>query len=131
MKFDRIKIVAAVVVLASVAATGSAIAGNTYYGEVFIDTVALEASGTAYAARTSSNSEERIDCLVNGYSSGTAGVRCFAVNAAGVFKECSSFSAGIVAAAQAISDYSAISFSWNAQGTCTSLSVHTGSRFLP
>ncbi|XYI02308.1 hypothetical protein ACMHYB_22115 [Sorangium sp. So ce1128] len=125
------QIAAAVVALVSVAAAGNAIAGNTYHAGVFIDTVASEASGTAYAARTSSNSVERIDCEVNGYSSGTATVCCFATNAAGVFKECSSFFAGIVAAAQAISDYSAISFSWNAQGSCTSLSVHSGSRFLP
>ncbi|AUX30866.1 MULTISPECIES: hypothetical protein [Sorangium] len=131
MKFDKIKIVAAVVALASVAVAGSAVAGDTYHAEVFIDTVASEASGTAYGARTSSNSEEMIHCAVYGYSSGSASVRCFAANAAGVFKECSSSSAGIVNAVQAISDYSAISFSWNAQGTCTSVSVHTGSRFLP
>ncbi|WP_438035957.1 hypothetical protein [Sorangium sp. So ce204] len=131
MKYDNIKIATAVVALVSVVAAGNAIAGDTYHADVFIDTVASEARGTTYAARTSSNSVERIDCAVGAYSTGSPYARCFATDAAGVFKECYSYSAGIVAAAQSVSDYSAIWFSWNATGTCTALQVNTGSRFLP
>ncbi|WP_437940563.1 hypothetical protein [Sorangium sp. So ce341] len=131
MKFDKIKIAAAAVALVSVAAAGSAIAGNTYHSQVYIDATAMSAQGTTHVARASANSVERIDCAVGAYSSGSAYARCFAVNAAGVFKECYSSSPGIVAAAQSVSDHSTIWFDWDAQGYCTSLLVGTGSRYLP
>lgn len=131
MKFDKIKIAAAVVALVSAAAAGNAIAGSTHHIPVYIDWTTSTAKGTTHAARASANSNEQIYCAVSANESGSAHAFCYALNAAGEFAQCHSVSPGIVAAVQSISDYSHIWFDWNEQGQCTWLRVSTGSRYLP
>jgi hypothetical protein len=129
---QMMKVAAFISVLAGAGAVAvKAVAGNTYQANVVVNTATSTASGTAYAARTAANTNERIDCSVNSYSSGSSWASCIAVNSVGTFKQCTSSFAGIVAAAQSIGDYSYIYFTWDASGNCTSLFVNTGSRFLP
>jgi hypothetical protein len=82
--------------------------------------------GALGVVRNTANTVEYIGCWTNG--NGVAD--CFAKDAAGNAVECSTSTAGIVAAIRAMNSDSLISVG-SSNGTCTSVSVFTRSEYAP
>ncbi|HET7503731.1 MAG TPA: hypothetical protein VFK02_22075 [Kofleriaceae bacterium] len=128
MKTRKLQIVT---LLASTALGTTAWAGYRYPFEVQIDAVNHTVKGALGSARASSDPNQAIGCRIT-TAAGTSPVAyCFAVDATGHRAECSSTDQAIVTVARAITDSSMISFGWDAQGICLTLSVENYSSNPP
>ena len=87
------------------------------------------ARGALSSARASSDTTQYIGCRVS-TSSTTFGTFCFARDAAGAVKTCTSTSPNLAQAAYSLSDASEVLF-FVSGGTCTSIYAYNSSYFLP
>jgi hypothetical protein len=108
----------------------TAFAGYKWGQPVTIDTTARSATGTMGTARATADSVQYLECAA---SAGTSNVvaQCWARDAAGTTVACRSFNNYIFSALAAINSDSRITFTWDATGTCTTVSVQTGSSYQP
>lgn len=125
------KLIGAAVLVALGTVATWATAGASYYANVAVDPATRMASGTFLTARRSAGNQEAIQCNVRGFSSGSSSVECWARDPDGDYMICSSSNEAIVKAAAAVVSYGYMWFQANAAGTCTTLSVSSGSRHLP
>ncbi|WP_146209784.1 hypothetical protein [Vitiosangium sp. GDMCC 1.1324] len=88
------------------------------------------ASGTMGTVRNSSDTLQYIGCTVAGNAT-SKWVSCSARNASNVTVSCTSWEPNIIQAAYAMTSDAHISFSWDASGACTTLSVRADSRYRP
>jgi hypothetical protein len=118
-------------------ASATALAGSVLPQPVTV-TLNADGSGTAFGdmgtARFSSNTVELIGCGVRRFDDGVGGVFffafCQATSAGSVAGFCSTEHPGLAEAVSALSDYSFITFSWNADGTCRTIGSSTQSFYL-
>jgi hypothetical protein len=122
--------------LALVALMGAAVAAHA--GSKVVAPVRMGKTGTggwAYgslgSARNSANINDLIDCSVYAFPSGITYAGCRAVDAAGNFAYCYAGGASQVYAAISINSDSYIYFNYDSSGTCTYLSVTSGSQYEP
>lgn len=128
MKNRKLQIVT---LLASTALGATAWAGYRYPLEVQIDTTNRTAKGALGSARASTDSNQVIGCRITTAAGTSPVIYCYAVNAVGLKAECSSTDQALVTVASAITDSSLITFSWNTQGLCASLTVENYSSNPP
>ncbi len=121
-------VLAAVVGVTAVAVASGAYAGFTDPRAVTITTTYM--AGGVSAARSAPNSTEYIRCYVNG-STGDPQVGCTARDAAGNFKNCTTYRPAVAHAATAINSTSYLNVYFNASNECTQLIVYNGSQYLP
>jgi hypothetical protein len=108
-------------------AIGSAHAGYKYTGGVAVNDSLGFAYGTAMGARAAPDTSSYIGCYVTAFSSGSPVAYCFAMNSAGAWGGCSSFSPGIVQVAATAGPNSYYSVSWDHNSTCTYVVVDNSS----
>lgn len=125
------KLIGAAVLLAVGTVATWAAAGATYTVNVAVDPATRMASGTFLTARKSASNQEAIQCNVRGFSSGSSSVECWAKDPEGDYLICSSSNEAMVKAAAAVVSYGYMWFQANAAGTCTTISMSSGSRHLP
>jgi hypothetical protein len=92
------------------------------------------ASGSMSTARFSAHPLENIGCSVRGWSTGHGDTRdgfCSARTGGGILASCYANDFKVFEAIHGISDYSIISFRWDPEGICTSVSVYTHSGLIP
>src|SRR5687767_14335728 len=77
--------------------------------------------------RATANTLEYLNCEVSSSGWGS----CSARNSAGTNGYCSFSDPALVAAAQSIQGDSLVSFWWDANGTCTAISIRNGSNLAP
>jgi hypothetical protein len=109
-----------------------AMAGYKADATVFIS--ASTARGTASTARNSSDNNQAISCILEGdvFGSTVAWVSCSATNADGVWATCATQNQPAISQTiSAINGDSYIYFSWDANGTCTQISVTNASYYGP
>lgn len=111
------------------AAASAASAGRVTNQAVTIHDNVRLATGNMVDARDSADNNQRIGCLVDPWTWGL----CFATNAEGVSRSCmfSSNDTMINEQARAITSTSKITFKWDGEGNCTTLSVQQSSDFRP
>ncbi|MBP6749282.1 MAG: hypothetical protein KA144_06550 [Xanthomonadaceae bacterium] len=91
---------------------------------VVVDDANKQAYGTLVGARRSADTVQRLGCTLK-----SDNAVCYATNAAGVYRSCTTTDAALMAVARSISSESYLWFVWNAAGTCTSITVGLGSQF--
>lgn len=128
MKLRHLVPAAALSVLATVAS-----AGFVQPAPVTIDFTNRVATGDMYTARNSVNAFEFIGCGVRYNSAGLTSAFCQAgLGEADSQKiTCFTTNPALVEALRAISAFSFITFSWDADGNCTRIGVSTQSFYLP
>jgi hypothetical protein len=109
----------------------TALAGYHWGSEVVIDTSLRKALGTMANVRASNDNVQNIGCAVRASTGSSAGVNCYATDSTGQSIQCFSSEAGFVQAAGSITSNSHLIFQWNAQGTCTYISVENYSSNAP
>jgi hypothetical protein len=85
--------------------------------------------GMVGSTRNSADSTAMIACATIASATTGLSISCFAINPAGTLASCTSNSLSMARAVAAINDDSAISFVVDGTGTCTSVSVGTGSSY--
>lgn len=94
-----------------------------------------QANGNMATARLSANDVEFIGCGVRKGDNGAGGANvngfCQASDAAGVTAYCFTTNAELLDGFENVADYSFITFSWNADGTCRTIGVSTQSFYIP
>ncbi len=108
----------------SLSAAGTSHAGYEVNFPVVVDDASKQAYGTLVAARRSADAVSRLGCTVKAND-----VTCYATNAAGVYRTCTTTDPALMAVARSINSESYLWFIWNAAGTCTSITVGLGSQF--
>jgi hypothetical protein len=122
----------------SVLASGVAVAGLVNSVPVAV-TLNADGSGNALGnmttARFSADAVQYIGCSARRYDDGAGGATgfgfCQAGSADGVEGFCSTDNIEVLEAIQSISSYSYISFAWNADGVCRTISNSTQSFYIP
>lgn len=115
----------AVVVLMAVASVASA--GRVTNQAVTINDATRSAVGNLVDARDSTDNKQRIGCWSNPW--GASG--CMATNAEGTTRTCVIHDAIMVEQVRAIASTSQIWFQWDAEGTCSAMSLYHGSDLRP
>ena len=106
-------------------------AGARWGTEVTVDTANRKAEGTIANVRASNDLVQTIGCVVRVSSGAPAAVKCYATNSSGLAVQCGVTDPGFVQAVGAMTANSNIVFKWDAQGTCTYLSVENFSTNAP
>lgn len=93
------------------------------------------ATGDMISARFSDNDVEFIGCGIRAFDDGAGGVFyfgfCQAADSTDLHGFCSTQRSDLLDAVKSISDYSFITFSWNAAGECTLIGNSTQSFYIP
>jgi hypothetical protein len=121
----------AVGIVAVVAAAGAAVAGVKTPQAVVINNGIRTAGGALGTARNSTDTNQFIGCEVTIVTAGGPAVFCFATNAKGAGASCTSGSAAMASAVQNIQPDSNITFAWDSNSNCVSLTVSTASQWEP
>lgn len=103
-------------------------AGSKQYKPV--EVVSNYAWGSMGSARNSGDNNQYIGCTVNTSGSTPTG-NCYARNAAGTLKTCTTTNFYYVEQMKSLASDSYIYFGWNASGQCTTLSIGTMSSYEP
>jgi len=94
-----------------------------------------QANGDMATARNSANDVEYIGCGVRKRDLGAGGVIangfCQASDAAGVTAYCWTQTADLLDVIENVSDYSFVTFGWNAEGQCQTIGISTQSFYIP
>jgi hypothetical protein len=110
-------------VVAGLCAAGAALAGAHSTLPVIVDTSAMYAMGDLGAAYNSqTNYSEYIGCASNASAGFTWGI-CYATDAAGVSRYCTTTSPDLLASIRHVDGNARLSFTWDGNGTCTTVSV--------
>jgi hypothetical protein len=112
--------------VALVAASGTAAAGQRLVLPVNINDTSRYANGTIADARGSADSQQWLGCLYN-----TSIGICYAANATGVSRSCSTSNPDLLNIIRSLTPESYIYFQWNTDGTCNYILVENSSRFKP
>lgn len=127
----KLSISMALCVAATLAGT-TALAGYKYVAGVTVDLVNRKASGSLADARASADTLQYIGCRTDASSStGNLSIYCAAQDANRVKAECYTTAPSFVQALAAIQSDSILVFTWDANGTCTSLNVENWSSNSP
>jgi hypothetical protein len=113
-------------VAVGILATASVMAGNRFAPVVFIDDGVRFASGSLGGAHNTADRVQLIGCTVGPFIT-----NCVARNSAGLTRSCFTSDTVLIANARAINGSSILSFSWNANGQCTGITVENTSRVPP
>jgi hypothetical protein len=97
---------------------------------VAIDTTNRTAQGVLADARASTDAKQAIGCLAKWTSAGTVAGNCTAANASASVL-CTFSSATLGQAVAAINGDSNLTFAWDANNSCTSISVQNSSVWAP
>jgi hypothetical protein len=109
-----------------------ALAGYKYVSTLTVDTVNRTAKGSVSDTRASADPGEYIGCRINTTNSGTSiTVYCAAQDANRVTVWCSTTAPNFVQMASMIHADSILSFDWDANHTCTAMSVENWSMNAP
>ena len=108
----------------SLSAAGTTQAGYDGNFQVVVDDANKQAFGTLVGARRSADNVQKLGCTVKANDA-----ICYATNAAGVYRSCTTTDPGLTAVARSINSESYLWFIWNAAGTCTAITVGLGSQF--
>lgn len=111
--------------LIAVAATASA--GLRWGYQVSISDTSRYALGDLSATRGTADGVQYIGCYHNTSNNGS----CYATNAAGLSRSCSTSNPAHLAVIRSIASESYLYFQWNTDGTCNYILVDNGSRFKP
>lgn len=101
-------------------------AGPRWVYPVSLSDTSRYALGTMTDARGSADSQQAIGCYHNATNAG-----CYATNAAGVTRTCSTSNPALLTVIRSISAESYLYFQWNTDGTCNYVLVENSSRFKP
>jgi len=125
MKDFSHRIVAAVLAMGVLA---SAFAGNKTSYEVVISTTGIKpyASGDLGYVRNTADFTQYIGCETTATLGG-----CYAVNAAGLYKSCTTTDAALIDLIRSINGDGNLFFSWNPDGTCKGIRVRNDSLAAP
>lgn len=133
MKAPR-RVLTAVAAAAMALSAGVALGGTVVGAPVKIvddETGAGTVTGSMHSARNSANTVEYIACFLQANSGMQVPFGyCTARNAAGVYRTCA-LETGMIEAVKSIAAYSYIRFTYDDEGTCTSLQVSQSSIYLP
>ena len=110
----------------AIAAAPLASAGTRAVYQVVINDSARWANGTLTDARGSADSVQGMGCYHNATSAG-----CFATNAAGVARTCTTVNAQLIEVIRHVGPEAYVYFQWNTDGTCNYVLVENNSRFKP
>jgi hypothetical protein len=110
---------------------GTALAGVKSSAPVTVDWNARHASGAVGSARNGSDSKQSIGCSTSSYSDGSSYATCTATDANGVWGGCSTSVPNLVDAARNVKGDTYISFYWDANGACTTISGSNYSSYEP
>jgi hypothetical protein len=110
---------------------GTAWAGLRWGTEVVIDMVNRRAEGTIATVRASNDAVQSIGCVVRTTLGAPASVTCYATDSSGRSLQCNVTQASFAQAVGAMTSNSNIVFKWDAQGTCTYLSIENYSTNAP
>lgn len=124
MKSTFLAPLAALAVLAVAAPPASAGTRTVY--QVVVNDAGRWANGTMTDARGSADSVQRMGCYHN-----ATFASCFATNAAGLARTCTTGNAQLIDVIRHIGPESYIYFQWNTDGTCNYVLVENNSRFKP
>lgn len=124
MKSKYLAVLAALVVSASSAPAASAGTRTVY--QVTVNDTQRWANGTMTDARGSADSVQSMGCYHN-----ATFASCFATNAAGLGRTCTTSNAGLIEVIRHATPESYIYFQWNTDGTCNYVLVENNSRFKP
>jgi hypothetical protein len=117
---------ASVWALGIVSFAASAIAGQTYTGGVSIGS--NYAGGTVVGAHNSPDSTQRISCETYSWAGGSTYGFCYASDASGGYKSCSTTNSALIAIMQSITPVSYIFFNVGSDGSsCNEVAVENGS----
>ena len=108
-----------------------ALAGEKAVQEVEINTQYKYASGALGSARNSADNLQSIGCGVYSYPGGITYVSCSARSAKPQSAWCWSTDAKLVSVGLGISTDSSLLFTWNDDGTCSSIQLYNGSNTEP
>lgn len=105
---------------ASLLATGVALAGSSSNQQVVVGTTGglLYAKGTFRPVRNSADSTQYIGCSIYAYDSGSRSIACYATDAVGNYRNCSTSDPGMVQVAASLNPASYLYFVVNADGSC-------------
>jgi len=110
-------------------------AGQSQPAEVAVDLTNLTASGDMLSARIDRDDDVFIGCGIRVFDDGAGGTFefgfCQAEDNEGERAFCNTDSPGLLGAMKATSDYSFVTFSWDADGICTRIGFSTQSFYLP
>lgn len=90
------------------------------------DATYKQAFGTLVGTRNTPDNDQYLGCTINGDS-----LTCYARNAAGLSRSCSSANPVHVANARSISTEGYLWFGWNSSGICTFVTISLGSQYRP
>jgi len=107
-------------------AIASGVSAGSTSGSTVTHISATETRGVVRDVRFSANSVEFLGCSVR--SNGL--VACFAKDAAGTYRSCSTTAAGFATAAAGIGPNSFLTITYNAAGTCTLVDAYNTSIYL-
>jgi hypothetical protein len=110
-------------VIAGLCASAAAFSGARSTLQVIVDPNAMYAMGDLGAAyNTQSNYSEYIGCASNASAGYSWGI-CYATNSVGVSRYCTTTSADLLASIRQVDGNARVSFTWDASGTCTTVST--------
>lgn len=112
--------------LACALAAPFAHAGARWVYQVWISDASRYAVGTMTDARGSADGNQAIGCYHN-----TTNGACYATNAAGLSRTCTTNNPALLNVIRTISAESYIYFQWNTDGTCSYVLIENSSRFKP
>ena len=113
--------------LALIGIAATATAGLRWAYPVTINDGSRFAVGTLSDARASADGVQYIGC----YHNTSNNASCYATNASGLSRSCSTSNAAHLTVIRSITPESYIYFVWNTDGTCNYILVDNGSRFKP
>lgn len=114
----------------AIALCGAAHAGLHIASPVRVDTTLNQASGYLGAAYNTANSTEYIGCGKSATPGNISGW-CVASNGAGLQRSCATTSPELLNVIGGLDGSGAVAFTWDANGTCTSILVSTYSFMDP
>ncbi len=126
----KLSIAMALCVAATLTGT-TALAGYKYVAALQVDLVNRKASGSLADTRATADTLQYIGCRLSTSGNTTVSVYCAAQDANRVKAECYTTAPSFVQALAAIQSDSILVFTWDANGTCTSLNVENWSSNSP
>lgn len=114
-------------------ATNATVAGQRLVYPVNINDTYRFAVGTMSDARGSADSQQWIGCYTNAYPGSYASATCYATNATGTSRSCSTSDANLIQAIRSLTSESYLYFQWKSDGSgqCDYVFVENSSRWKP
>ena len=127
MKQSSRTLIATLAGVGLIAVAATAAAGLRWGYQVSISDTSRYALGDLSATRGTADGVQYIGCYHNSVNNGS----CYATNAAGLNRSCSTINGAHLTVIRSITPESYVYFQWNVDGSCNYILVDNGSRFKP